>query len=463
MNPATPSDRDLTNEVADLRARLTEATDVLSAIRNGEVDAVLVHGPQGDRFFTLKGADEPYRVLIEEMNQGALTLSADGSVLYCNRRFADLLKTTPEKIVGLAFSAFVSLAERAKFSTLLEASRSGAIAREITLSAADGSAAPMQLALGPLPVDSAAAISLVATDISESREKENRLHRTMAALLKAEEAAEAARTEAERANVAKSEFLSRMSHELRTPMNAILGFGQLLEREGREPVEADNIDQVMKAGRHLLTLINEALDISGIEAGRLALSIEPVHVGEVIGEMLSLVRTAAEARGITLGELVCDRLVNADRQRLKQVLLNLLTNAIKYNREGGRVAVTALATARGSLRLTVHDTGPGITLEDAAKIFDPFERLGAAESQIEGTGLGLAISKRLVEVMGGRIGLESANDAGSAFWIELPLIETGCESDAETEEPAAEIRYQQPEISNCRTLLDSAATSSIAL
>ncbi|MEA3208726.1 MAG: hypothetical protein QOE70_1783 [Chthoniobacter sp.] len=196
MNPAAQTHAQLTDEVADLRARLAEASDVLRAIRTGDVDAVLVQGPQGDQLYTLKGADEPYRVLIEEMNQGAVTLSADGSILYCNRRFAELLKMLLEEIVGRAFDVFVVPAERAGFAALLEAGRTRGSAGEITLCAADGTAVPLQLALGPLPAESAAAICLIATDISESREKEARLRAAMADLVAAAQETKAARADA---------------------------------------------------------------------------------------------------------------------------------------------------------------------------------------------------------------------------------------------------------------------------
>jgi two-component system, cell cycle sensor histidine kinase and response regulator CckA len=175
MNPAAQTQQQLTDEVVDLRARLVQTSEILHAIRVGEVDAVLVQGPHGDRVFTLKGADAPYRVLIEEMNEGAVTLSGDGSILYCNRRFADLLKTPLEKIVGLAFDAFVAPSGRAGFAALLETGRTCASSGEITLCAGDASAVPLQLALGPLPAESAAAICLVATDISERKRAEDAL------------------------------------------------------------------------------------------------------------------------------------------------------------------------------------------------------------------------------------------------------------------------------------------------
>jgi CheY-like chemotaxis protein/two-component sensor histidine kinase len=231
-----------------------------------------------------------------------------------------------------------------------------------------------------------------------------------------------AKQEADRANEAKSEFLSRMSHELRTPLNAILGFGQLLELEGLAQAQRDPLAQILKAGRHLLDLINEVLDIARIESGRLSMSVEDVSVGDVVGEVLDLAapmaaadRIALDARGLTSSAWYAV----ADRQRLKQVLLNLVCNAVKYNVAGGRVEVRGLERIASVIRLEVSDTGPGIPPEKLSLLFSPFERVGSERTAIEGTGLGLAVSKRLVEAMGGRIGVESRLGEGSTFWIEL--------------------------------------------
>ncbi len=241
---------------------------------------------------------------------------------------------------------------------------------------------------------------------------------------RAEEALLEARAEAERANLAKSEFLSRMSHELRTPLHAVLGFAQLLEMDELRPEQQESVRQILRAGRHLLELINEVLDIARIEAGRVAVSLEPVDAAELVRDVLHLMAPAAAAKRIRVrGEAAAPpACFLADRQRLKQVLLNLLSNAFKYNRPGGRVDVALHRPAPGRLRLLVSDTGPGIPPEKRERLFRPFERLHDEQMDVEGAGLGLALSKRLVEAMGGQIGVESTPGSGSTFWVELPAV-----------------------------------------
>jgi CheY-like chemotaxis protein len=236
-----------------------------------------------------------------------------------------------------------------------------------------------------------------------------------------------AKEEAERANRAKSEFLSRMSHELRTPLNAILGFGQLLEMDQLESEEQrESVDHIMKAGRHLLALVDEVLDIARIEAGKLAMTIEPVSCREVLDEAWDLVRPRAAQRNVQRAgdSRVCQRYVRADRQRLKQVLLNLISNAVKYTPEGSVVRLMCEEKPGGRLRINVRDNGRGIPTDKQALLFKPFERLGAEASGIEGTGIGLALSKGLVEAMDGAIGVTSVVGDGATFWVELPLDPT---------------------------------------
>lgn len=241
-----------------------------------------------------------------------------------------------------------------------------------------------------------------------------------------EEALEAAKNEAEKANRAKSEFLSRMSHELRTPLNAIIGFSQLLERSQLTPGDRERIGYVHRAGRHLLALINEVLEISRIEAGHLELSLEPVSVFEVLREVAEIVRPLADQRSIGLAiSLAEDQKlwVKADRQRLQQVLMNLVANAVKYNRDRGTVTLRCSANEKDCVRIMVVDSGHGIPEEKRDRLFVPFERLGAEHSAVQGTGLGLALSKSFAEAMGGRLGVESKVGEGSTFWIDLPAGE----------------------------------------
>jgi len=268
---------------------------------------------------------------------------------------------------------------------------------------------------------------------------------------------------AERANRAKDEFLSRMSHELRTPLNAVLGFAQILEMEDPTPDQHESIRQILAAGRHLLGLIDEVLDVSRIATGKLSLSSEPVSVTDALTEAADLIRPLAVERGIRLRIDDADGLhVQADRQRLKQVLLNLLSNGVKYNREGGDILVTWEHVTPERLAIRVADTGLGIAPEAMARLFDPFDRLGAEMSGVEGTGLGLALSKGLIEAMGGTVKAESEAGAGSAFTIELSLAEQpvdrferewgGLEAPSGQVTPSRTILYIEDNLSNLRLI-----------
>jgi nitrogen-specific signal transduction histidine kinase/ActR/RegA family two-component response regulator len=285
-------------------------------------------------------------------------------------------------------------------------------------------------------------MSVVARDVTERK--------------RAERALREAKAEAERANAAKSEYLSRMSHELRTPLNAILGFAQLLELEDLTSEQRESLRYILTAARHLLELINEVLDIASIEAGRLALSLEPVPVADVVAETASLIRPLADQHQVLLvtPPVSCQAHVLGDRQRLKQILLNLLSNAVKYNRRGGSVRLECGPGADGRLRVAVADTGPGIAPEAIDELFVPFERLGGEQTGIEGTGLGLPLSRRLAEAMGGTLEVTSTPGQGSRFWVELPAAEgplQRAERQQELEEPAA--AGPEPEPSTALTVL----------
>jgi PAS domain S-box-containing protein len=242
---------------------------------------------------------------------------------------------------------------------------------------------------------------------------------------KVEAALTDAKAIAEKANLAKSDFLSSMSHELRSPLNAILGFAQLMESElpPPTPAQGESIIQILNAGWYLLELINEVLDLAAVESGKLSMSLEPVMLNDLLMECHSMVEPLAQRRKVSVifPRIDDEYCVNGDRTRIKQVVINLLTNAIKYNTIGGSVAVACKAnTLTGRVRITVSDTGPGLSPEKMGQLFQPFNRLGQEVGGEEGTGIGLVVSKRLVELMNGEISVESTVGSGSEFSIELP-------------------------------------------
>ncbi|MDO8272168.1 MAG: ATP-binding protein [Gammaproteobacteria bacterium] len=232
---------------------------------------------------------------------------------------------------------------------------------------------------------------------------------------------------AERANLAKSDFLSSMSHELRTPLSAILGFAQLMETSSPAPtpLQQRSINQILKAGWYLLDLINEILDLALVESGKLSLSLEPMALGSIFQECQAMIEPQAQKRGISISfprfETPC--YIHADRTRMKQILINLLSNALKYNRVNGAVTVTCSITSPERIRICVEDTGEGLSPEKIQHLFQPFNRLGQELTGMEGTGIGLVMTKRLIELMDGVIGVESVEGIGSVFWVEVNLSE----------------------------------------
>lgn len=287
---------------------------------------------------------------------------------------------------------------------------------DLTYICKDGSRFPAIVSITALRDDYGDLIGylLIGTDNSQRRQVELKLNQAMAI--------------AEKANLAKSDFLSSMSHELRTPLSAILGFAQLIESGNPPPTDTQkrSIDQILQAGWYLLELINEILDLALIESGKLSLSLEPMGLADVMLECAAMIEPQAHKRGIrvTFPPLGMRYFVKADRTRVKQVLINLLSNAIKYNSVGGSVTVTCEERVPGRIRISVEDTGSGLAPEQIEQLFQPFNRLGQEANAEEGTGIGLVMTKRLVELMGGAIGLDSVVGQGCVFWVEMDLTNT---------------------------------------
>ena len=315
---------------------------------------------------------------------------------------------------------------------------------EITKIRKDGSRFPAIVSITALRDDFGAIIGylLIGTDNSVRKQVESKLNEAMAA--------------AEKANRAKTDFLSGMSHELRTPLNAILGFAQLMDSGTPLPTPSQkrSLDQILKAGWYLLELINEILDLALIESGKVMLSSEPVSLVEVMLECRAMIEPQAHKRGIsmTFPRLETPYYVKADRTRVKQVLINLLFNAIKYNRAAGAVVVECVPSPPDSIRIRVRDTGMGLSADQIAQLFQPFNRLGKEASVEEGTGIGLVVTKRLVELMGGAIGVESTVGVGSTFWIDLGLA-TAQQFTAPEAAQLSLVPAQSPEALPRRTLL----------
>jgi PAS domain S-box-containing protein len=296
---------------------------------------------------------------------------------------------------------------------------------ELTYIRKDGSRFPAVVSVTALRDEHDAIIGylLIGTDNTARKQIEAERTRLDQVLQDKNIELENAKLTAEKANLAKSDFLSSMSHELRTPLGAILGFAQLLESGAPQPTPSQkrSVDQILKAGWYLLELINEILDLALIESGKLSLSLEPVSLAEVMHECEIMVEPQAQQRGISMLFTFCETsyYVNADRTRVKQLLLNLLSNAIKYNRVGGSVVVACTLNLPDSIRISVRDTGAGLTPAQLELLFQPFNRLGQKADVEEGTGIGLVVCKRLVELMGGGIGVDSTVGEGSVFWFEL--------------------------------------------
>jgi len=361
---------------------------------------------------SLQDSEYRYRTLLETATDAFFLYNLKGKLLDANQQTCESLGYSHEELLELTISDIkvtANLKELSKLRHSLE--NEGNIQYESVYRRKDGTTFPVEVSIGLIKMGDERLYSVLARNVTERKRAEAHLL--------------ASKLEAEKANAAKSEFLSRMSHEFRTPMNAILGFAQLLQMNERElnAIQQSNVTEILDAGHHLLYLINEVLDLAKIESGKLDVIMAETAISDVIRQCIPLIKGKAEIRNVKLIDNISDKdfIILADGTRLKQVILNLLSNAVKYNRDNGQVTLDAERTDQEKLRIKISDTGNGLTKAEIARLYTPFERINETNN-IEGAGIGLVITKHLTELMGGTIGVESHVGEGSVFWVEFTLV-----------------------------------------
>ena len=385
-----------------LRRRLQEAEDTIDAIRQGHVEALVVSAPEGEQVFTLRSADQPYRLMVEQMREGALTLAADGTILYCNQRFAELMARPPERIAGKALGQFLHADDQ---STLQRVLSSNSYRAEIQLRTETGALNPAQLSSIALSIDGVRTVAVVVTDLTHERTERG----------------------LRESNRLKDEFLATLSHELRTPLNVILGWtrmlltGHLSDKARRHAFEL--IDRNAQAQAQL---VNDLVDMSRMTTGKLQVELESLPLVPVLEAALESVRPAAEAKGIAIHTSwhVPDENVLADATRLQQILWNLLSNAVKFTPNNGRISVSAAQLDR-RIRIEVTDSGIGIEATFLPHVFDRFRQADSATTRrYGGLGLGLAIVHDLVRLHGGEVEVYSPGvNQGATFVVTLQAVD----------------------------------------
>jgi PAS domain S-box-containing protein len=392
------------------------------------------------------------RSLIESNIDALMTTDPRGIISDVNQQMEALTGCTRDELIGAPFKNYFTDPERAE-AAITRVLREGKVTNyELTAHARDGKETVVSYNATTFHDRDRKlqGVFAAARDVTDRKQFEHTLQENNVEL-------ENARAAAEKANLAKSEFLSSMSHELRTPLNAVLGFAQLMASETPPPSSAQklSIDQILQAGWYLLRLINEILDLAMIESGKVTMSQESMSLSDVLQDCQAMIEPQAQKRGIqmTFPDFDHPFYIHADRTRVKQVMINLLSNAIKYNRDGGAVIVQCVMNDKNRVRVSVQDTGAGLAPEQLMQLFQPFNRLGQETGAEEGTGIGLVVTKQLVELMGGVIGVESTVGVGSIFWFELaasnaPELALGSEISADNQGQVA-----SHAVSSQRTLL----------
>jgi PAS domain S-box-containing protein len=381
---------DKNGEIEDLKRRLLDAEETLRAIQRGEVDALVVNTGKGEQVFTLQGADQAYRLVMEQMSEGVVTLSPEGVILYCNQRFADLTKTRLEKVIS---SNIYNYIQSQAHDTLHQMMGQDGRA-EMDLVVADSSTVPVYLAVRRLSINEMAIISVIVTDLTEQKKKDQIIS-------------------------LKDEFIGMVSHELRTPLTVIMGaiYTVIAPRVPKQD-KRQLLKDALASTEELANIVENLLELSRAQSNRLDITKEVMDMRQAAREVVSKLSKRIDKRRLIV-EMTGLPKLTADPLRIKRILYNLAENAMKYSPEGCAVTVFARAD-HDEIVVGVKDHGIGISPQDQAKLFKPFERLDMSP-QIKGIGLGLIVAERLVQAHGGRIWVESAPGKGSTFYFTLPL------------------------------------------
>lgn len=426
------AERQLRAKLKRLQIRLAESEAAMQAIRSGDVDAIVVEGPKGSRIFSLQSPEEPYRILAERMNEGAATLTADGTILFCNQRLADMVGVPSERLLGAALHTILHIEERAGLLDLLRLTLDRDVRAERRLLRSDGTTLPVQLSLSRIPTgESGHGICLVATDLTEQKAAHDEVRRLNAGL---EQQVLRRTAELEAANQELEAFTYAVAHDLRAPLRHIHGFSDLLQRDPESVLSADgrhSLDCIRKGVLRMEKLLEDLLNLSRF--GRQSLQRRDVDLKKLVRQVIDDLAPDLKDRQIVwkVDDLP---VVNCDPALMKIVFANLLSNAVKFTRPRPTATIEVGQTTRqGEPVLFVRDNGAGFDMRHADKLFGVFQRLHRAE-EFEGTGVGLATVHRILQKHGGRIWAEAAPDMGAAFYFTCGVASTTADQKVAVEE-----------------------------